>query len=109
MSFINILFAIFGILICIKIFKNITHSKILDTYKNYTFQIYLLHTICAGGVRILMFKIGIYNYLIHLVVGIIISIYAPVVISKISEKIGYTEFFFFPVKTINKYKKEVSK
>lgn len=97
---IKVFFAILGIYICINIFKNIKKVTFLDTFKEYTFQIYLLHTIFAAGMRIILIKVGIYNYIIHFIMGLIVSIYMPVIISLISKKIKYTNFFFYPIKTI---------
>lgn len=100
MSFIKIGFAVFGILILVQIFQHIKKSKILDTFKKYTFQIFVLHTIFAAGIRIVLLKLGVTNYIVHFAVGILFSIYVPVLISIISERIKYTDFFFFPTKTI---------
>lgn len=99
------IFSLFGIFIAISIFKIIKKSVILATFKNYTFQIFLMHTIFAAGIRILMFKLGIFNYFIHVIVGLLVSIYIPVLVSIISNKIKFTNFFFYPVKTIEDYKK----
>ena len=104
-EFINILFAIIGLLIIIEIFKNIKNSKILNSFKKYTFQIFLMHTIFAAGIRIIMFIIGIDNYFVHLVIGLASSIYIPVLVSIISSKLKYTNFFFYPLKTIEECKK----
>ena len=101
---IDIIFAIIGILICINIFKEIKVCKVLDTFKKYTFQIYLTHTIFAAGTRIFLLKFGISNYIIHFIIGLIVSIYMPVIMSYISEKIKYTNFFFYPLKTIEEIK-----
>ena len=106
---IGIVFAIIGILICVNIFKAIEKSKILDTFKKYTFQIYLTHTIFAVGFRILLFKLNITNYYIHFVVGLLASIYIPVLMSIISEKIKYTEIFFYPIKTIKELRERKNK
>ena len=45
-----------------------------------------MHTIFAAGVRILLCKLGITNYSIHFVLGLIASIYLPIIISIICEK-----------------------
>lgn len=99
---IEIIFAITGIIICFNIFKKVKKSKIMDTYKKYTLQIFLLHTICAAGVRVVLLKLGIRDYWIHLTIGLLASIYFPVFISKFCERIKYLDFFFYPVKTIQK-------
>ena len=99
---IRILFAICGIIICFNIFKKVNKFKILDIYKKYTLQIFLLHTICAAFIRVILLKIGVRNYWIHLTFGILASIYITVIISKICEKTMYLNFFFYPIKTLKR-------
>ena len=99
-SFLNIFFAIDGIVICVQVFYNIDKCRWFNKFKKYTFQIFVLHTIFAAGVRIVLLKIGITNYFIHFTFGLLASIYIPVLVSKISNKILYTNFFFFPLRTI---------
>lgn len=103
-EFIRLLLSLGGIYVFVQSFKNVQKSKILDTFKNYTFQIYLMHTIFAAGIRIILLKLGIDNYFIHLIFGLFFSIYIPIFISKISNKIEYTNFFFYPIKTIEELK-----
>lgn len=103
-QFIVLCMAIYGIIAYIEIFKNIEKNKILNTFKSYTFQIFLLHTIFAAGIRIILLKFKIQNYFIHFIVGILASIYLPVFVSKISEKIKYTQILFFPTRTIQQIK-----
>ena len=105
---IKIAMAVAGIFISVNIFKMIKSSKILDTMKNYTFQIYLLHTIFAAGIRIVLMKIGIQNYIIHFIAGMLASIYIPVLIGIICNKSLYLNFFFYPTKTIEKIKNKKS-
>lgn len=101
---IRFIFAVLGTIIFVKIFKNINQSKFLDTIKENTFQIYLLHTIFAAGIRIILLKLGIDNYFIHFIAGFIFSLYIPVIISIVSNKIKYTNIFFYPIKTIEELK-----
>ena len=101
---IRFIFAVLGIIVFVKIFRNVNKSKFLDTIKEYTFQIYLLHTIFAAGIRIILLKLGIDNYFIHFTVGFIFSLYIPVIISIVSNKIKYTNIFFYPIKTIEELK-----
>lgn len=102
---IKIILALGGIFILIDIFKEVKKSFLLDTFKNYTFQIFLMHTIFAAGIRLLMYKIGIENYAIHIIIGLLFSIYIPVLVSIISNKLKFTNFFFCPLRTIEEYKK----
>lgn len=103
-SLIVFLFAIGGIYIIYHIFEKIKKSIILDSFIRYTFQIYLMHTIFAAGIRIFLFRIGITNYYIHLILGVVFSIYVPVIVSKISAKLIFTDIVFYPLKTIKKIK-----
>lgn len=103
-KFIDIIFALAGILICINCFKVFEKHRFLDTFKKYTFQIYLTHTIFAAGVRIMLFKMGITNYSVHFIFGMAASIYIPVLMGMISDKIKYTNIFFLPTKTIEELK-----
>lgn len=106
---INLFFAVSGIWICIRIFREINLSYFLNSFKKYTFQIYLTHTIFAAGVRIFLLKLNVTNYFLHLIIGLIASLYIPVIMSLISKKIKYTEFFFYPVKTIEDLKERKKK
>ena len=47
-----------------------------------------------------MFRFGIKNYYVHFIIGLLISIYIPALVGKISNRIIYTNFFFYPLKTI---------
>ena len=101
---IKIAFAIFAVLICINIFRKIKTNFIFENLKNYTFQIYLLHTIFAAGFRIVLLKVGISNYVIHFIIGLIASIVIPIIVGKICEKTKYLNFFFYPIKMQEKVK-----
>lgn len=101
---ISILFALSGIYICINIFRNVKKIKILDSFDKYTFQIYLLHTIFAAGVRIVLLKLGVTNYCIQFVAGLLASIYIPVLVSIICEKVKILNIFFYPVNTVKELK-----
>ena len=105
MEYTKILFAISGIFLVTYLLKHVNKSKFFDTYKKYTLHIFLMHTIFAAGIRIVMYNIGIYNYFVHLIIGLLFSIYIPVLVGIISDKIGITNFFFYPLKTIEEYKK----
>ncbi len=93
--------AIIQIMIIIELFKQIEKNIVFDTFKKYTFQIFVLHTIFAAGIRIILLKFGITYYFAHFIIGIVVSIYIPVLIGILSEKLVYTDFFFYPIKTLN--------
>lgn len=104
-SLITILMAVIGTIVSINICKCTKSNVLMNSYKKYTFQVYLMHTIFAAGTRILLYVIGVRNWYIHFVLGMIASIYIPVLISHISNKLKITNFFFFPSKTMEEYRK----
>lgn len=66
----------------------------------YMLQIYLLHTITAAGIRIILMRAGITNFWLHLPIGIIFSFVPPVVCGAIAEHIPLLNIIFYPSKTI---------
>ena len=68
----------------------------------YMLQIYLLHTICAAGIRAVLLKLGISHILPHALLGLVFSFVVPVICAVIAEKISFLNILFFPVKTIKK-------
>ena len=65
----------------------------------YMLQIYLLHTICAAGIRIILIKLGITAIFPHLIFGLIFSFIIPIFMAYIANKTVYLNFVFFPSKT----------
>ena len=80
-------------------YKKKNMSFVWMLLSKYMFQIYLLHTICAAGVRIILIKLGCINFWIHFVIGIVFSFIVPVVCAMIVEKISIFNIVFFPSKT----------
>lgn len=62
--------------------------------------IYLLHTICAAGIRIILLRLGITNYGIHLVTGLLFSFAIPIICGEIARRTKILNIFFYPMKTI---------
>lgn len=102
----NILKFILGLIICASViglsiyYEKIFENKIINDLSNFTFVIFLLHTICAAGVRILLLKIGISDLWVHIILGITCSIVAPILIEKILRNIKYGTFILYPKKYI---------
>lgn len=71
----------------------------------YMYQIYLMHTIFAAGIRIVLLKLSISNLWIHILFGLIFSFVVPVICAMVAEKITLLNIVFFPSKTIAKLKK----
>ena len=62
--------------------------------------VYVLHTICAAGIRSVLLKLGIDSFCINMIVGLAVSIVAPMVIYQISLSHWAMLFFFEPVKAL---------
>ena len=101
----NAMLTLLGILASAGILYNLTKHKtaIKGAWKylaKYMLQIYLLHTVCAAGIRILLLKVGITHILPHLVLGMVFSFAVPVMCAILAERIKFLNIVFFPVQTV---------
>lgn len=95
-----------GVLMCVGFFQLVTEkrerlSPVWSILARYMLQIYLLHTIFAAGVRIVLMKLGVMNAPIHLVLGFAASFVGPVVCAWIAERTKVLNFAFCPSKTVS--------
>ena len=67
--------------------------------------IYLLHTICAAGIRIVLLRLGVEGFGIHLVMGLVFSFAVPIACAEIACRVRILNILFYPVKTIREMKK----
>lgn len=83
-------------------FKSLEMSGVglgfLEGLKAYTFPIFLMHTIFAAPVRLILLKIGVTNALIHIVGGFFISIAGPIIIYRCMRKIRWPLIIIYPLK-----------
>ena len=79
-------------------------SRFLDFVNKYSFQIYLLHTIFTAGIRIVLVRINVTSWVIHIIVGTAVGLICSVAIAKIAEKVKPLNFFFFPSRAFKKTK-----
>ena len=86
--------------------KNKIVARFLDFVNKYSFQIYLLHTIFTAGIRIIMLRVNINSWVIHVVVGTICGLVFSVLTAQIAKKTRVLDFFFFPTKTCKVLKGE---
>lgn len=97
-----------GIIACVAIvtgiasqYKNKRQGRVFGFLARYTLPIFLMHTLFAAPVRIILLKTGIRNPIVHLAVGIGFSIAGPIAATEIMATIGHLDFFLYP----NKYLK----
>lgn len=79
------------------------HNKqniVMKLISKYTMPLFLMHTIFAAPVRIVLFKFGISNPGLHIIIGLIISFAGPIVAAKIMSGFRWLDFFLYPTKYI---------
>lgn len=94
-----------GVLACIGFFQLVTEKKTTlpvswRILSRYMLQIYLLHTLFASALRIVLQKLGVSNLSLHMALGCLISFAGPIVCAWIAERLPLLNIVFFPTKTI---------
>ncbi len=77
----------------------------LDFINKYSFQIYLLHTIFTAGIRIILLRMNITQWWIHVILGTVCGLAFSVFAAVIAKKFKFLNFFFFPSKSFVLMKK----
>ena len=75
--------------------------KILGFFSKYTMPIFLMHTLFAASFRSILFKIGVDNTFVHIILGIIISFMGPIIGVVILKAIRL-DFIVYPERLIRK-------
>ena len=83
-----------------KIYEDRSQSAVFGALAKYTMPIFLVHTLFAAPLRTVLFKLGIQNAVIHVILGIAISFIGPMVAAIIMKKTKWLEFFLYPGKFI---------
>lgn len=68
----------------------------------YSLPIYLLHTTFTSFVRIVLMHLGIRQYLLHVVLGLLFGFWVPVAAACIAQRVPALDFFFYPSKNIKR-------
>lgn len=90
-----------SVIIVIRAFyQNREQSKFFGFLAKYTMPIFLMHTLFAAPLRVVLFKVGVENAVIHVSLGIMISFLGPIVAAIVMEKMKWPEFFLYPGKFI---------
>ena len=108
---IMVLFGIYSSVLFISLLQNIKFiSQFLLFINKYSLQIYLLHTIFTAGLRIILMRLNITQWWIHIILGTVGGILFSVLAAIIAQKTKILNFFFFPSKTVKMFKsKSVTK
>lgn len=62
-------------------------NSFLENIGNYSYEIYLYHVFGTAGIRIVLYKVGITNLSIHLIIGLLAGILFPIVFKIFIKKI----------------------
>lgn len=98
-----ILFGIYASILFISMLQNCKMiARFLGFMNKYSFQIYLLHTIFTAGIRVILLRMNIVQWWIHVPVGTVCGIAFSVLAAIIAKKISFLNFFFFPAKALKR-------
>lgn len=79
-------------------------GKAMRVFAKYTMPIFLMHTLFAASLRVVLLKIGITNAAVHVALGLGISFAGPIAAAWIMKKTKWLEFFLYPNKFLGKAK-----
>ncbi len=97
---IMILFGIYSAIMFISLVQSCKPvARFLDFVNKYSFQIYLLHTIFTAGIRIILLRMNIAGWWIHVLSGTVCGLGFSVLAAEIAKKVKFLNFFFFPART----------
>ena len=100
---IMMLMGIYSSILFISLLENIKPvAAFWDFMNKYSFQTYLLHTIFTAGIRIVLLRMGIAQWWLHILAGCIGGIVFSTLAAVISNKLKLTDILFFPTKTYKK-------
>ncbi len=92
-----------GILACLCfVSASIAGSKLwarmpgFEACAKWTMPVYLMHTIFAAGLRVVLLKLGITSALIHIPLGLAIGFVGPVIAMIVMEKLRPLDFLVYP-------------
>ena len=95
-----ILFGIYSSILFISLLQDIKpFTRFLEFMNKYSFQTYLLHTIFTAGIRIILLRLNVVQWWIHVLLGTVFGIVFSVLAAMIARKIKPLNFFFFPTRT----------
>ena len=100
----------FGIYASILFISLLQESKLVSRFllyvNKYSFQIYLLHTIFTAGIRIILQRMNITQWWLHVIVGTACGLVFSVLAAVIARKTKILNIFFFPTRTYQSLKEK---
>lgn len=94
--------AFLGTVASVVFISNLCVNRFIEAFllviNQYSFPIYLLHTIFTAATRILLLRLGYANYWGHVLIGSVVAVVCPIICMKIAEHSRYLTFLFYPSK-----------
>ena len=75
-------------------------QKALDICARYTMPIYLMHTIFAAGLRVVLSVAGITSAPLHVIAGLLVSFVGPILAMEIMSRVPALDFLVYPTRYI---------
>lgn len=72
----------------------------ISEYAQYLMPVFLMHTLFAAPVRIVLLRIGLTNGILHALIGTVISFVGPILITIVGSRIKLIDFMIYPGKYI---------
>ena len=106
----NVLLTFTGVVGCAELFHSFTKRQgklpaVWRLVSEHMLPIYLLHTIFAAGIRIVLLRLGVRTVWIHLPIGLLFGISMPIVCALIARRTKVLEIVFYPSKTLSRLRK----
>lgn len=86
-------------LLAININENTAKPTIIRCLANHTMPVFLMHTITAAGMRTVLFKLGIMDLTVHVIIGLAVSFVGPVIAVKVMKQMKL-DILIYPGKYI---------
>ncbi len=98
---------VMGLLACVAVILMVAgfeekFGKGMDLLAKYTMPIFLMHTLFAAPTRSVLLKMGVTNAVVHIVMGLGISLSGPIIAAWIIKKTKWLEFFLYPNKALKR-------
>lgn len=98
---------VMGVLACVAVILMVAgfeekFGKGMDLLAKYTMPIFLMHTLFAAPTRSVLLKMGVTNAVVHIVMGLGISLSGPIIAAWIMKKTKWLEFFLYPNKALKR-------
>lgn len=88
------------IIFFVAVFKEGKQNHLLGFLAEYTMPIFLMHTLFAAPLRIVLFGLGVDYVGVHIAFGLLISFMGPIIAAKIMKRFRWMDFFLYPSKYI---------